>query len=500
MQAPLLEARGLTKAFSGVTAVDHLDLTIAEGEIVALVGENGAGKSTMIKMISGEYAPDAGELCISGVPVDFRGPLDARAAGISVIHQELQLVPQLTVAENVVLGRWPTGRAGVDFDQARRTAAQVLPTIGFHLSVETPVERLSTGQQQLVEIGRALAFQSRLLILDEPTASLSNSEADRLMALVSELRARGLGILYVSHRMEEVFRLANRIAVVRDGKLVGTKPKAELDHNKVVAMMVGDQRSLQVSRNRTVGDVLVRTHSLGRSGVFSDISIEVRRGEVVGLAGLVGAGRTDVARCLFGIDTPDEGTIEVDGEPVTITTPRDAIQRGFALVPEDRKSQGLILIASVAANMTLSAHQKVSRNGIVSRRAENNLVASYVKKLGIRLPSAQHAVETLSGGNQQKVVLARWLATEPRLMILDEPTRGVDVGAKAEIHRVIELLVTEGLGVLLISSELPELMAMSDRIYVMRAGRIMAELAGADINEEIIMRHAAGAAHQPVAA
>ncbi len=494
MRSPLLEATGLTKSFSGVVAVDRLDLTIDEGEIVALVGENGAGKSTMIKMVSGQYVPDAGELRLGGQPVVFRGPLDARAAGVSVIHQELQLVPQMTVAENVVLGRWPTSRGGVDFDRARKIAAEVLPTIGFNLSVDTPVEQLSTGQQQLVEIGRALAFRSRLLILDEPTASLSNSEAERLMALVLELKARGLGILYVSHRMEEVFRLADRITVVRDGKLVGTRARSELDHDKVVAMMVGDQRSLQVVRSRTPGETLLKTRSLGRHGVFSDISIEVRRGEVVGLAGLVGAGRTDVARCLFGVETPDEGTIEVDGRAVTIATPRDAIARGFALVPEDRKSQGLVLIASVADNLTLSAFPKVSRGGVVSRRAEDGLVASYVKKLGIRLPSARHAVETLSGGNQQKVVLARWLATDPRLMILDEPTRGVDIGAKAEIHRVIEMLVTEGLGVLLISSELPELMAMSDRVYVMRAGRIEAELSGTDINEQTIMRYAAGAA------
>jgi ABC-type sugar transport system ATPase subunit len=495
MSLPLLEAIGLTKAFSGVVAVDRLDLTIGAGEILALVGENGAGKSTMIKMVSGQYAPDAGELRFQGRPVTFRGPLDARAAGISVIHQELQLVPQMTVAENIVLGRWPTRNSGVDFARARKIAAEVLPTIGFHLSVDTPVEHLSTGQQQLVEIGRALAFQSRLLILDEPTASLSNSEAERLMMLVFELKARGLGILYVSHRMEEVFRLADRITVVRDGRLVGTRPKHELDHEKVVAMMVGDQRSLQINKNRTIGEVLIRTKGLGRSGAFSDISIEVRRGEVVGLAGLVGAGRTEVARCLFGADRPDAGTIEIDGHAGTIASPRDAIARGFALVPEDRKGQGLILIASVATNLTLTAYRKVSRAGVVSRRSVESLVANYVRKLGIRLPSAHHPVETLSGGNQQKVVLARWLATDPRLMILDEPTRGVDVGAKAEIHRVIETLVTQGLGVLLISSELPELMAMSDRVYVMRAGRIEAELSGADINEHTIMRHAAGATH-----
>ena len=495
MHTPLLEVSGITKAFAGVRAVDGLDLSVRSGEIVALVGENGAGKSTMIKMVSGQYAPDAGDIRFLGAPVAFRGPLEARDAGIAVIHQELQLVPQMSVAENVVLGRWPKGHGTVDFDRARKIAADVLPTIGFHLSVDVPVESLSTGQQQLVEIARALAFQSKLLILDEPTASLSNSESERLMTLVLKLKERGLGILYVSHRMEEIFRLADRITVVRDGRLVGTRPKAEFDHDTVVAMMVGDQRSLQVERRRSPGETLLRTRGLTRHGVFADISIEVRRGEVVGLAGLVGAGRTDVARCLFGVERPDAGTIEVAGEEAAIGTPREAIARGFALVPEDRKGQGLVMIASVADNLTMSAQGRVSRGGVVSRTAVKEMVERYVRKLGIRLASADNAVETLSGGNQQKVVLARWLATDPKLMILDEPTRGVDVGAKAEIHRVIESLVSQGMGVLLISSELPELMAMSDRVYVMRAGRIVAALSGAGINEQTIMRHAAGAAH-----
>ncbi len=493
---PLLEARGMTKAFAGVVAVDSLDLTILPGEVLALVGENGAGKSTVIKMISGQYAPEGGNMHFLGSPVSFRAPVEARDAGIGVIHQELQLVPQMSVAENVVLGRWPRGSAGVDFDRARKIAAEVLPTIGFHLPVTTPVETLSTGQQQLVEIGRALAFQSKLLILDEPTASLSNSESERLMELVVALKNRGLGILYVSHRMEEIFRLADRIAVMRDGKLVGVKPRSELDHDKVVAMMVGDQRSLHVHRQHERGELLLRTRGLTRRGVFEDISIDVHRGEVVGLAGLVGAGRTDVARCIFGLEPPDAGSIEVDGAPVRIANPQDAIARGFALVPEDRKAQGLVLIASVAANLTLSALRRISSGGVLSRGAEDRLVRDYVGKLGIKTASTRQAVENLSGGNQQKVVLSRWLATNPKLMMLDEPTRGVDVGAKAEIHRVIEGLVGQGLGVLLISSELPELIAMSDRVYVMRAGRIEAEFAGADIEEQTIMRFAAGAARQ----
>ncbi|HWJ75426.1 MAG TPA: sugar ABC transporter ATP-binding protein [Kaistia sp.] len=493
MRETILEASGITKRFAGVTAVNRLDLTIAAGEVHCLVGENGAGKSTMIKMISGQYVPDEGELRLFGKPVHFRGPLAARDAGISVIHQELQLIPQMTIAENIVLGRWPRRAGAVDFDKARSIAASILPTIGLEISVDTRVEELSTGQQQLVEIARALAFQSKLLILDEPTASLSNAEADRLMELVGELRRRNLGILYVSHRLEEVFELGDRVTVVRDGKRIGTEPIGALDQAKVVAMMVGDQRSLQVAKDRRPGATILKVDGLTRNGIFSDISLEVRRGEIVGLAGLIGAGRTDVARCLFGVEQPDAGRIEVDGKAVSIASPRAAIDLGFALVPEDRKTQGLILIGSVTDNLALSVHPKISHAGWISAKAEGELVAGYIRKLQIRAPSPNHAVETLSGGNQQKVVLARWLATGPRLMILDEPTRGVDVGAKAEIHRVIEELVREGLGVLLISSELPELMAMSDRVYVMRAGRIAAELVGPDINEEIIMKHAAGA-------
>ena len=495
MPGPLLEVKGVTKAFGGAVAVNRLDLTVNEGEIVALVGENGAGTSTIIKVVAGQYAPDSGEIRFRGAPARFRNPLDARDAGIAVIHQELQLVPQLSAAENVVLGRWPTALGGVDFGRARAIAAEILPTIGFHLPADTLVERLSTGQQQLVEIGRALAFRSRLLILDEPTASLTNLEAERLQSLVLELKARGLGILYVSHRMEEVFRLADRITVVRDGRLVGARPKGELDHAKVVAMMVGDQRSLDIVRRRQPGDILLKTRGLTRRGAFCDISIDVRRGEVVGLGGLVGAGRTEVARCLFGAEPPDEGSIEVSGEPASIRSPRQAIRRGFVMVPEDRKTQGLVMIASVADNLTLSSLSRVSRSGVMLRAAVVRIVAHFIKALGIRLASPRNPVEALSGGNQQKVVLGRGLAAEPKLMILDEPTRGVDVGAKAEIHRAIEDLVAAGMGVLLISSELPELIAMSDRVYVMRAGRIAAELSGANINDRTIMQHAAGAAH-----
>jgi ABC-type sugar transport system ATPase subunit len=493
MRQAILEALGISKTFGGNAAVRRIDLAIAAGEVHCLVGENGAGKSTIIKMISGQYAPDEGELRLFGAPVRFRGPLDARDAGIAIIHQELQLVPQMSIAENIVLGRWPTQGGGVAFKEARRIAQAILPSLGVRLPADTPVERLSTGQQQLVEIARALAFKSKLLILDEPTASLSNPEAERLMAIVSELRGRGLGILYISHRLEEVFRLADKISVMRDGRLVTTAPASKLDHARVVAMMVGEHEPLKLAHDRKPGRTILKTVGLSRTGIFSDVTIEVRAGEIVGLAGLVGAGRSDVARCLFGADMPDSGRIEVDGKAVSIATPRDAIGFGFAMVPEDRKAQGLVLVGSVADNLTLSAQRQISSAGWISPQAEAALVAGYIEKLRIRAASTDISIDTLSGGNQQKVILARWLATKPRLMILDEPTRGIDVGAKAEIHRVIAGMVEQGAGVLLISSELPELMALSDRIYVMRAGRIAAELARGGASEQAIMRYAAGA-------
>ena len=480
---PLLEARGITKAFAGVVAVDSLDLAILPGEVLALVGENGAGKSTVIKMMSGQYVPDAGELRLLGRPVAFRAPVEARDAGIGVIHQELQLVPQMSVAENVVLGRWPRGGAGVDFDRARKIAAEVLPTIGFHLSVDTLVEALSTGQQQLVEIGRALAFQSKILILDEPTASLSNSEAERLMELVQDLKSRGLGILYVSHRMEEIFRLSDRIAVMRDGKLVGVGQRAELDHDKVVAMMVGDQRSLHVHRGHTRGALLLRTTGLTRRGVFEDISIDVHRGEVVGLAGLVGAGRTDVARCLFGLEPPDAGSIAIDGAAVRIANPQDAISRGFALVPEDRKNRGLILTSPVSENITLTALARLlARLGFVRASEQRRTVDEAVTRFNIRGTDRGKALaHSLSGGNQQKVLIARVAAARPRVLILDQPTAGVDIGAKADIYRHIFALAAEGVACIVVSDELEELLTLADRIAVVRGGRITSTEVAAEL-------------------
>jgi ABC-type sugar transport system ATPase subunit len=490
---PVLEAVGLSKSFPGVLAVQDISIAIRPGEVHCLVGENGAGKSTMIKMMSGEYAPDGGEMRMQGQPVRFASPLDARRAGIAVIHQELQLVPEMSVAENIVLGRWPLKAGLTDRGAARRVAQGVLPRVGLSVNPELPVARLSVGQQQQVEIARALAFSARLLILDEPTASLSASEAARLAAIIRQMRADGLGILYVSHRLEEVFDLGDTVTVVRDGRHVATQPTSELDHATVVDMMVGGRKSLFVERDHRAGNVLLEVRGLSRRGAFQDVSFVVRQGEIVGFGGLVGAGRTEVARCIFGIDRADAGEIRIDGVASRISSPRNAIARGIALVPEDRKGQGLVLPLSVGANLEMSVLGRLSTAGWLHPGAEHQLIHGFIERLRVRTPSARQPVEALSGGNQQKVVIARWLATKPRLMILDEPTRGVDVGAKAEIHRLIEQFVREGLGVLLISSDLPELLAMSDRVYVMRAGRLVAELAGDQIVAAEVMRHAAGA-------
>jgi ABC-type sugar transport system ATPase subunit len=491
MGAIVLEARQIVKSFPGVKAVQNFDLTIRAGEVHCLVG---AGKSTMIKILSGEYHPDAGTLLVDGTPVHFASPLDARRAGISVIHQELQLVPALSVAENIVLGRWPTAGGFTDRAAMRRIAAAVLPRVGLDIDPGITLSRLSIGQQQLVEIARALSFRTKLLILDEPTSSLSASEAARLDAILRQFRREGLAILYVSHRMEEIFGLGDMVTVVRDGQRISTRPIGELDNDSIVEMMVGGRTSLFVDRRHQAGETLLEVMGLTRSGVFEDVSFTVRRGEVVGFGGLIGAGRTEVARCIFGLDAIDAGEIRFDGRSIRIDSPRAAIGHGFALVPEDRKTQGLVLSLSVGANLELSSLRRLSVAGWLRRRAEIAMIDDTVTSLHIRTPSAAQPVSALSGGNQQKVVIGRWLATKPRLMILDEPTRGVDVGAKAEIHRLVEALVREGLSVLLISSDLPELIAMSDRVYVMRAGRIVHELSRDSLDANEIMRHAAGAA------
>jgi len=504
MTEPVLEAVHIHKRFPGVHALDDVSFAVAPGEVHALVGENGAGKSTLMKILAGAVQPDEGEIRMDGQSVTFTGPRDGQERGIGIIYQELNLVDALSVAENVFLGdlpRRPRMHWRTDRPELRRRTAELLARVGSHVSPETPVRILSVAQKQMVEIARALARNVRVLILDEPTSSLTAQETATLFGIIAGLRKRGVGIVYISHRLEEVFAIAQRVTVFRDGKLVGTLPVAEATEDGLVRMMVGrDLSHLFVRARETEGPVRLDVRGLRRVGVLEDVSFSVRTGEVVGLAGLVGAGRTELARCIFGADRSDGGEILLDGEPVTIHSPRDAVRLGIGLVPEDRKLQALILRMAVRENISLPVLDRLGSPIFPSRKQERELVDGFIDGLRIRTPSMEQRVGALSGGNQQKVVLARWLATEPKILILDEPTRGIDVGAKAEVHALIARLAEQGVAILMISSELPEILGMSHRVLVMREGRIVADLPREEATEERIVAAATGQAlHSAVA-
>ena len=493
---PVLEARNIRKRFPGVLALDEVSITVFPGEVLAVVGENGAGKSTLMKILSGALQPDEGQILLDGRPVEFADPRQALELGIAIIYQELSTIDNLTVGENVLLGRLPhrTGLPiAVDWPEVWRRTAELLERVGAPLDPRTPMSRLSVAQKQMVEIARALSQNVRVLILDEPTSALSLQETEKLFEIIRGLQAKGVAVIYISHRLEEVFAIAQRVTVLRDGKLVGTLPIGEATREGLIRMMVGrDLGSLFAPEKGDPGPVRLEVRGLRRAGVLHDVSLTVRAGEIVGLAGLVGSGRTELARCLFGVDPYDSGEILLDGRPVTIRSPRDAVELGIGLVPEDRKLQGLVLILTVRENMTLPTLPRLARLGFPSRRRERALVGQYIERLRIRTPSPEQRVVNLSGGNQQKVVLARWLATNPKVLILDEPTRGIDVGAKAEVHAIVAQLAREGVGILMISSELPEILAMSHRVLVMRQGRIVAEFPHGEATEERILAAATG--------
>ena len=493
---PVLEARDIHKRFPGVHALTGVSLTVYPGEVLAIVGENGAGKSTLMKILSGALQPDDGVICIDGQPVRFTDPRDALAHGIAIIYQELSLIDKLTVAENLLLGQLPGRESAtwlVDWPTVWRKASALLAQVGLSLDPQVPVARLSVGQKQLVEIARALSRNARVLILDEPTSALSLQETERLFALLRDVRARGVAILYISHRLDEIFALADRITVMRDGQVVATLPARDATREQLIRLMVGrDLQAFYADLPDPEPRVRLEVRGLSRRGVLQDITLSIRAGEIVGLAGLVGAGRTELARCLFGVDPYDTGEMLVDGQPVRIRTPRDAVRLGIGFVPEDRKLQALVLILAVRQNTTLPLIPMLSRFGIFQQRRERVLAQRYVEELRIRTPSVDQRVMNLSGGNQQKVVLARWLAAQSRILILDEPTRGIDVGAKAEVHKLIADLARQGVAILLISSELPEVLAMSHRILVMREGRIVAEFPRSQATEERVLAAATG--------
>ncbi len=489
----LLELHEIGKSYPGVRALDGVDLDLHASEVVALVGENGAGKSTLIKILSGAEQPDRGEIRIDGNPVQLHTPAEACRHGIATVYQEFNLFPALTVAENVMFGRVPRRRGLLDWGPARTRAQGILDRLGAEIDADRTVASLSVAEQQMVEIAKALVREVRVLILDEPTAVLGGHDVEHLTAMIERLRDGGVGVIFVSHRLEEVFDLADRYAVLKDGQPAGRGDVADIDHDGLVAKMVGRKISHERQASRARPNELLRVSGITRHGTFSDVSFTLRAGEVLGVAGLRGAGRTEVARAIFGADRIDEGTIHLDGVAADLRSPSDAIQRGIGLVPEERKTQGLLVNLPTPPNVSLARHTK-RRASIAFPAREKAIACDYVERLRISVPRLDQPSAQLSGGNQQKVVLAKWLEAGVSVLILDEPTRGIDIGAKAEVYETIRTLCAEGIGVLLISSELPELLTLSDRIVVMCQGRLVAELDGDIATEELVMTHAVGGA------
>ena len=491
--APFISFRAITKTFGGVTALRDVSLDMARGECHGLMGENGAGKSTLGKVLAGIHRPDAGEVVIDGTAHAFGSPREAMAAGVAMVHQELAFCPELSVAENLCMGRYPRRLGGLLLDHAAmaRTAADLLGEIGVELDVRQPMSALSTAQEQLVQIAAAVGVRPRILVFDEPTSSLSAPEAERLFELIERLKARGLTTIYVSHRMPELFRLCERISVLRDGQYVGTLAKAEMTQDAVVRLMIG--RSVteffpQEGAPPACGEVVLTVRGLASPRRFRGVNFEVRAGEIVGLAGLVGAGRSEVAKAIFGLDDEASGEVKLGGTPLALRSVRGALRAGVGLVPEDRKRQGCVLGMGCDANISLAMLPRLSRAGFLDRAEEALVAGRYFKQLRVKAASLEAPVSSLSGGNQQKVVLAKWLARGGRLLIVDEPTRGVDIGAKAAIHGLIDRLAMQGLAIILISSELPEVINLSHRVLVMREGLIVGELARPQATQEAVLR------------
>jgi ribose transport system ATP-binding protein len=496
MTIPFLQAQGVSKAFPGVQALQDVNLNLGRGEVLAVVGENGAGKSTLMKILGGVYRADAGTITLDGRPVHFTSVDQAQKAGIVLIHQELNLAENLDIASNIFLGREPTWGGPLQLLRKRITddAAPILKRIGLECSPRTLVANLSIGQQQMVEIARALSLQSRILIMDEPTSSLTHRETERLYEVIRDFKRDGISVVYISHRLKEVEIIADRVTVLRDGRNAGELSRSELRHDAMVRLMVGRElkQFFQRTRAETPGNKVLEVRGLRWAGPGDPVTFTLRAGEIVGMAGLIGAGRTELAETIFGIRPRTAGEIRLHGQPLRLRKPIDAIRAGIYLVPEDRRTQGLVLPESVRDNIALPSLDRLQRLRLVARHRERQLAEAECRNLNIRTPSIRQTVGLLSGGNQQKVVLAKWLGRSPRVLILDEPTRGVDVGAKTEIYALMDRLAAQGLAILMISSDLEEILGMSDRVLVMHEGRLAGELPRARLSEEAIMSLATG--------
>lgn len=491
---PFLEFNGITKRFPGVLALDRVSFGIERGHCHALMGENGAGKSTLGKILAGVYTADEGGLLLDGAPIHPTDPLVARRLGIAMVHQELAFCPNLSVAENLCLGDMPRRLGWVDQLELRKRARAMLGEIECDIDVSLPIGELSTGQEQMVQIAAALGKEAKVIVMDEPTSSLSARESEHLFQLIGRLKARGVTVIYVSHRMEEIFLLCDSVTVLRDGAHVATTKTADTKPDQVIHQMIGRDIVFNAPRHleSAPGEELLRVEGFASPGRFRDISLSVRAGEIVGLAGLVGAGRSELAQAIFGLDQAATGRLFVAGKEVPMGSVEASLDAGIGLVPEDRKRQGLVLAMSCLENGSLAALPELTRFGFVNRRQERGLVARYTDLLRVKTPSLDSAVAGLSGGNQQKIALAKWLVRHCRVLIVDEPTRGVDVGAKAEIHRLLDELACQGVAILLISSELPEVMGLARRIIVLREGRQMGELDHSQFSQAGLMRLMAG--------
>ena len=494
----LLRADNISKAFPGVQALDNVSFDLYEGEVHVLIGENGAGKSTLMKIFAGAYQPDSGSLFINGEERKLNSPTSALNAGIGIIYQELNLIPHLNVAQNMYLGRFPK-KAGflIDHKKLHKDAASVLDSLSLNIDTQVDCASLGTGQQQMVEVAKALTMESKILIMDEPTASLTEREIDHLFEMIKTLKKNGIGIIYISHRLEELSRVGDRITVLRDGKLIDTIDSKNAKTEQLVKMMVGRAVESMYAHAKTgnkTGEEALRVENLVSGNKIKDASLKVNTGEIVGLAGLVGAGRTEMARAIFGVDKYDSGKIFIFGEEVKPRNPFDMVKKKMGLIPEERKGQGLCLILPTSENIVMASLNKIFKGLFVNFNKEKEIAKKYVDDLRISTPSLNREVQYLSGGTQQKVVVSKWLCTNSRIFIFDEPTRGIDVGAKAEIHGLMRELVKNGAAILMISSELPEILGMSDRIYVMREGKIAAEMSCEEATQEKVIAHAMGGA------